>query len=279
MKTVLVLALGEIREGLRNRWIAASIVLLATLAFALSALGSAPMGTVDANALSVSVASLSSLSVYLLPLIALMLSFPALVGELERGTLLLLLTYPVARWQIVVGKFIGHLAILMLAVCVGYGVPAIVTGLQGQIEGQGGWVGWQSYIAMMGSSVLLGAAFVALGYVVSASVRERATAAGLAIGVWLVFVVLYDIGLLGLLLADKDQHISPALFSGLMLVNPTDAYRIFNLMGSGGASLVSGLAGLAEQMRLGAALPLAVMALWVVAPLAAATALFYRREV
>ena len=82
MKTVLILALGEIREGLRNRWVAASIVLLATLAFALSALGSAPMGTVNANALAVSVASLSSLSVYLLPLIALMLSFPALVGEL-----------------------------------------------------------------------------------------------------------------------------------------------------------------------------------------------------
>jgi Cu-processing system permease protein len=275
MKTVLVLALGEIREGLRNRWVAASIVLLATLAFALSTLGSAPTGTVNADALSVSVASLSSLSVYLVPLIALMLSFPALVGELERGTLLLLLTYPVARWQIVVGKFVGHLAILMLAVLVGYGAPAIVTGLQGD----NGWLGWQSYLAMMGSSVLLGAAFIALGYLVSASVRERATAAGLAIGVWLVFVVLYDISLLGLLLADGEQRISPALFSSLMLINPTDAYRIFNLMGSGGASLVSGLAGLADQVRLSMMLPIAVITLWVVAPLAAATAVFYRREV
>ena len=82
---------------------------------------------------------------------------------------------------------------------------------------------------------------------------------------WLVFVVLYDIGLLGLLLADTEQRISPALFSGLMLVNPTDAYRIFNLMGSEGASLVSGLAGLADQVRLGTVLPVAVMALWVAA--------------
>lgn len=275
MKTVLVLALGEIREGLRNRWVAASIALLATLAFALSALGSAPTGTVNANALSVSVASLSSLSVYLLPLIALMLSFPALVGELERGTLLLLLTYPVARWQVVVGKFVGHLSILMLAICVGYGAPAIVTAFQGD----SGWAGWQSYLAMMGSSVLLGAAFISLGYLVSASVRERATAAGLAIGVWLVFVVLYDIGLLGLLLADREQSIGPGVFSSLMLVNPTDAYRIFNLMGSGGASLVSGISGLVEQVRLSAVLPIAAMAFWVVAPLMVATALFYRREV
>ena len=132
---------------------------------------------------------------------------------------------------------------------------------------------------MMGSSVLLGAVFISLGYLVSASVRERATAAGLAIGVWLLFVVVYDIGLLGMLLADDDQSISPALFSSLMLVNPIDAYRIFNLMGSDGTSLVSGLAGLAEQVRLGTALPIAIISLWVLAPLTAATALFYRREV
>ena len=127
--------------------------------------------------------------------------------------------------------------------------------------------------------MLLGAAFISLGYLVSASVRERATAVGVAIGVWLVFVVLYDIGLLGLLLADGDQSITPAVFSTLMLANPTDAYRIFNLMGSEGTSLVSGLAGLAEQVRLSTTLPIVVMLAWVVAPLIAAIALFYRREV
>lgn len=275
MKTVLVLALGEIRESLRNRWVAASIALLATLAFALSALGSAPTGTVNASALTVSVASLSSLSVYLVPLIALMLSFPALVGELERGTLLLLLSYPVARWQVVVGKFMGHLAILTLAVCVGYGTAGIVTALRAD----SGWADWDSYLLMMGSSVLLGAAFISLGYLVSASVRERATAVGVAIGVWLAFVVLYDIGLLGLLLADGEQSIDPTVFSTLMIANPTDAYRIFNLLGSEGTRLVSGLAGLAEQVRLSTTLPIVVMVLWVVAPLIAATALFYRREI
>ena len=57
------------------------------------------------------------------------------------------------------------------------------------------------------------------------------------------------------------------------------AFALLAARGSGGASLVSGLAGLAEQVRISAALPLAVIALWVVAPLAAATALFYRREV
>ena len=35
--------------------------------------------------------------------------------------------------------------------------------------------GWDAYLAMMGASLALGAAFVALGYVVSVLARERAT--------------------------------------------------------------------------------------------------------
>ena len=94
MTTIWILAGKEIRDGLRNRWIAATILALAGLALTLAFLGSAPVGSISANALSVTVVSLSSLSVYLLPLIALMLAHDALVGELERGTLLLLLSYP-----------------------------------------------------------------------------------------------------------------------------------------------------------------------------------------
>ena len=41
------------------------------------------------------VVSLSSLTIFLVPLIALLLSHDAIVGEAERGTLLLLLSYPV----------------------------------------------------------------------------------------------------------------------------------------------------------------------------------------
>ena len=121
MTTVMILAGKEIRDGFRNRWVAGSILLLALLALSLSLLGSAPAGGVKASTLSITVASLSSLSVYLLPLIALMLSYDALVGEFERGTMLLLLAYPVARWQVILGKFAGHMAILIVAITIGYG--------------------------------------------------------------------------------------------------------------------------------------------------------------
>src|SRR5690606_2520823 len=116
---------------LRNRWIVATTLLLAALALSLTLLGSAPTGTVGADPLAVVVVSLSSLTIFLLPLIALLLSFDAIVGEQERGTLILLLAYPVARWEVVVGKFLGQAAILGAATIVGYGAAGAALALRG----------------------------------------------------------------------------------------------------------------------------------------------------
>jgi Cu-processing system permease protein len=72
---VLTVAGKEIRDGLRNHWVLAATGLLAALALGLALLGSAPTGTVGAAPLAVTVVSLASLSVFLLPLIALLISF------------------------------------------------------------------------------------------------------------------------------------------------------------------------------------------------------------
>jgi Cu-processing system permease protein len=274
MKMLWILALKELRDGLRNRWIGAAIVLLGSLALALSLLGSAPTGSVRASDLDITVISLSSLSVYLIPLIALMLSFDALVGEFERGTMMLLLTYPVTRWQVIMGKFLGHVLILAVAIFAGYGGAIfIMTVLAG-----GSMEGWQAYVMMMLSSLVLGAVFIALGYLVSVLVKERATAAGTAIGLWLVFVVLYDLVLFGMLLLDEGQAIGQQLFSTLMLISPTDSYRILNLSLFDGVSQAAGIAGIASKAGMSGALLLGVMFLWVVVPLAATLFVFQRRE-
>jgi len=273
MKLLWTLALKEIRDGMRNRWIAAAIVLLGILALALSLLGSAPTGSVNVSDLDITVISLASLSVYLIPLIALMLSFDALVGEFERGTMMLLLTYPVTRWQVIIGKFLGHLLILFIAIFAGYGGAILIMMLLG-----GSMEGWQSYSMMMLSSLLLGAVFIALGYLVSVLVKERATAAGTAIGLWLLFVVMYDLLLFGALLIDKGQLIGQQLFAMLMLVSPTDSYRIFNLSMFEGVSQAAGIAGLASEAGMSGTLLLTVMLLWVVVPLATTLLVFQRRE-
>jgi Cu-processing system permease protein len=268
------LARKELRDGMRNRWIAAGIFVLGGLALALALLGSSPRGLIRASTLDVTVVSLSSLSVYLLPLIGLMLSYDALVGEFERGTMMLMLTYPVKRWQVVLGKFIGHMGILLIAILAGYGGAGLVL----VFFAESGVQGWQAYLHMMGTSLLLGGVFIALGYLVSVLVKERATAVGAAIGLWLLFVVLYDLVLLGILLLDEGQHVGQKLFRALMLISPTDTYRLVNLSLFENVRQSAGLAGVAGDANLNAVAMFAVLLLWVILPLAATLLVFQRRE-
>ena len=273
MSTILVIAEKEIREGLRNRWVLATTLLLATLALSLTFLGSAPTGNVGASRLDVVIVSLSSLSVFLVPLIALLISHDAVVGEMERGTMLLLLSYPVKRWQVVLGKFLGHLAILAFSTVVGYGIAAVALAFTGGAIGRESWA---AFASLIGSSILLGAVFVAIGYLVSALVGERGTAGGIAIGIWLVFVLVYDMALLGLLVVDQGRTVTGGMLNVLLLLNPTDAYRLINLGGTAGA--ISGMGGMADIATLAPAALLAALLAWAAIPLAAAILVFSRRE-
>ncbi len=275
MKTILLLSAKEVREGLRNRWVLAATGLLAALALTLAFLGSAPTGSVGAGALDVVVISLASLTIFIVPLIALLISHDAIVGEIDRGTMTLLLSYPVRRSQVLVGKFLGHIAILAFATCVGYGLAAVALLATGKAIGGGSWT---AFTTMTASSVLLGAVFVAIGYLVSALVRDRGTAGGIAIGVWLVFVVIYDMALLGLLVADQGRVISGGTLDALLLLNPTDAYRILNLAGSDEIAAASGMAGSVQSIALAPAALIAALAAWVAAPMALAALAFSRRE-
>jgi Cu-processing system permease protein len=275
VRSVVIIAGKEIRDGMRNRWVVATTLLLAALALTLAFLGAAPTGMVKVSPLEITIVSLSSLTIFLLPLIALLLSYDAIVGEIDRGTMALLLAYPVSRWQVILGKFAGHVAILAFATILGYGVAAAGLALAGaDIDPEA----WRAFASMIGSSVLLGAAFIALGYLISTVVHDRGTAAGIAIGVWLLFVLLYDMALLGLLVADQGKTVTVGMLNWLLLLNPADAYRLLNLTGFANVSMFSGMSGLSEQARLGQPVLLGALACWVVLPLGLATALFARRQ-
>ena len=274
MTAVAAIAGHEVLAGIRNRWMLAASLLLGVLALTLAFVGSAPGGAVAASPLAITVVSLSSLSVFLVPLIGLLVSYDTLVGEIERGTMPLLMTHPVTRWRIVLGKFAGQVAILAVATVAGFGVAALVTGL-----GDGGDAeAWGAFGVMVGASILLGAAFIALGTLFSAVVAERGTAAGVSAAAWLVFVVLFDMALLAILVADEGQVVSGELFRVLLLLNPTDVYRMLTLSGSETVGALSGMAGVSAEAAFGHAILLPVMALWIAVPLGLAGLLFGRKE-
>lgn len=275
MRQMVLIAGKEWRDGLRNRWVVAVTLLLALFALTLSFLGAAPTGSVKASPLAVTIVSLSSLSIFLLPLIALLLSYDAIVGEWERGTLALLLAYPVARWQVVLGKFSGQVGILAVATALGYstaGAAAIMSSADFASD-------WGEFAAMLASSVLLGAVFIALGQIVSAVSRDRGTAGGIAIGIWLVFVLVYDMALLGVLVADHGRVLDEEAVGWLLLFNPADIYRLFNLGGTTSAGAFSGMSGLAAQAHFGPGFLISMLLLWCAVPLVAAVWVFSRRQI
>ena len=80
MNNILIVARKEVQEGLRNRWVLATTLLLTALSLTLTFLGSAPTGNVGASPLDVVIVSLSSLTIFLVPLIALLISHDAIVA-------------------------------------------------------------------------------------------------------------------------------------------------------------------------------------------------------
>jgi Cu-processing system permease protein len=244
MRRVLAGVKAEFRIALRNRWVAIAIVMMAVFSLVLAAAGSAPTGTTGVDKLTVTVASLTSLGVYLVPLLALLMSFDAIAGEVERGTLPLALTYPVSRLEILLGKFIAQLGILVVALAAGY-ASAVAVAFWQDPEAVDGIA---AMLRLFGSSILLGATFVAIGYAISAVARRPSAAAGLAIGLWLLIVILYDLGLLAAVVVDQGGAFTTEVFPFALLANPADAFRLFNLGSSGAAAMASGVGGAAGSI-------------------------------
>lgn len=271
---VLAVAAQEIRIAARNRWVLLAALILLVFALVLGLLGSAPSGSLGVGKLAVTVASLATLSVYLVPLLALLLGFDAIAGEIERGTLSLMLATPITRTSVILGKFLGHLAVIAVAVTLGYGIAGMaVMAISGE-----GLAGLVPLVRLIATSIALGAVFLALSYLVSASTTQVGSAAAVAVAVWLAAVVLYDLGLLGVLVLDTEGGFARTAFPWMLLANPADAFRLFNLAALDIGNTATGLAGAADRLPYSPALGLASLALWLVLALLAAARAFHRLE-
>ena len=246
--SIFAIARLELLIARRNMWVATSVILMGLFTTVLTLAGGAPTGTLGVDPLTVAITSITTLSVYLIPLIGLLLSFDAIAGEAERGTLALNLTYPLSRAEILIGKFSAHLCVLAFAIAVGLGLATVLTIWQyGAAD-----ISYAPLVKLFATSLALGAAFLGIGYLVSSLVRQTGVASGIVIIVWLVCVVLYDLGLLGALVADDGGFFTNTIFPWLLVANPADAFRMINMpqvsvselaSGLGAAGGVSGLTG------------------------------------
>ena len=105
---------------------------------------------------------------------------------------------------------------------------------------------------------------------------QVAGAAGMAAGLWLIFVVLYDLGLLGAVVLDAGGIFTQKIFPWMMVANPADAFRVWNISASEGVALSSGMSGAAQALPAWAA-PVSLL-IWPLIGFAAARSAFRRVE-
>ncbi len=259
-RLVMAIAVKEWRDRLRNRWVVAVALVFAAFALLIAYFGGAQSGAIGLRSTAATVASLTSLAIYLVPLIALLLGFDAVVGERERGVLDLLLSLPVRRAELLMGKYLGLAAALGVSTFAGFG--AALVPLAPMLDGPSVLL----YLRFVGSAWLLGLAFLSMAVLVSTLARDRARATGAAIALWFGFVLVFDLSLLGVLVASAGRYASTWAPYALLL-NPADVFRVINVFGADALRSAFGLGTLLPQGWNAPATLYGAMAAWIVAPL------------
>ncbi len=273
MDKIWVVAFKEFKDGLRNRWMVAITLIFAICSLGLAYFGSAASGTLGFSSLSSTMVSLSSLAVILIPLIALMIAYHAFVGEYEQGTMLLLQTYPLSKVHMMLGKFVGQGAILAMSSLLGFGIAALAISYSSGLPVAEVMIAFSWFIL---SATLLGWVFIAIAYAISLSVSEKSRAAGLALIIWFFFVLVFDLSLLALLIGTKGD-LSGELMTFLLMLNPTDVFRLINYQIIQAGELTGVLQVMQESSVSLSSLFLVLIA-WIIFPLSLAGLLFQRRE-
>lgn len=269
---VFIIAAKEIKDSFRNRWISFISLIFIVLSLSITFAGSAITGTLALPELPNLMTSLSTVSVFIIPLAAILLSYDAFVGEDEAGTLLLLLSYPLTRFQIILGKLLGHGVVMLVSISFAFGGTGILLLLLGETYSVMDTL--LVFMQFILSSFLLALTFILVGYTVSLRATEKARAVGSLLFIWSLFVLLYDLLLLAVLVAEFSV-INQSVLNLLIALNPTDLYRAVNEMANDsreGLSLLNGTSWALEGLY-------ASMLVWICILMAVSYQLFRRKSV
>jgi Cu-processing system permease protein len=270
--TIITLARRELNDAIRNRWFVAYSIAFVVLSVALAMLVISSAGYGGVSGFGRTSAALINLVLFLAPLMGLTLGAQAISSEREQGTMSYLLAQPVSLLEMFLAKFIGLAIAIGAAIVTGFALATLtMTFLDG-----GGGAG--TFLPLTGLTVLLAWASLAIGYLISSFSRRTMSALGIAVVVWLVLVLVGDLGLMGTAVILK---LSPGTLLGATMINPLESYRIASVDLLRDSMELLGPAGMVAQDTFGSwtiAVLVGVLVLWLVAPLAAAYTAMAREE-
>lgn len=271
---ITTIARQELVINIRNRWTLVFAGVFGVLVLAISYFGLVTAGAVGFQGFARTSASLLSMVLYIVPLVALTMGTLSFTSEKSAGELLF--SQPVTRGEILLGKFLGLFASIFTATLIGFGIAGVI------IAANAGTDSSLRYPALVGFSLLLALIFLSLSALISVLCHRKSKAFGVALFVWFFFVLFYDLLVIGLTFLFRERTANVFIF-GSLFGNPVDMVRIASLMtlngkdifGAGGAALLRFLGG----ERLSIVLLLIALGLWVVAPLFIAQRLLKHQDI
>ncbi|MFN8506066.1 MAG: ABC transporter permease subunit [Dehalococcoidia bacterium] len=273
MNAVMTIARKELRDAVASGWLVVFAATFAVVAMILSHV-QADSGGIGEQGFNRTTAGLINLCLLLVPLLALVLGAGAIAGERDRGTLATLLSQPVTPVQVLIGKYIGLTLAVWGAIAAGFGIAGLFMMLFSPLSDIG------HYLLFVLLSGVLASAMLSLGILVSVFAGSRVKALGLAVVLWFVLVLAYDLGAIGFALA-----VSPSgrTLVAVALLNPAEATRLLAIMSIERDLDVLGPLGAYLTDRLGTgvsrSLLLTAILAWTAAPLAIAARGFSRQDV
>lgn len=264
------IARKELSDKLKSRWVLVIAAGFAVFTLVISYFGGATSGVAGFRSMDATIASLTSLVTYFIPILALTLGGGIIADERDKGTLEIYLAASISAAELILGKFFGLAIALTISTLAGLGISGIV--LLAEI----GMSAFSSYLIFMLNSVVLGIIFLSISFAVSILFTERARVIAFTVFLWLFFAVLYDLGLIGLLIVTKGA-LGNEIFSVLLILNPVDVYRILNFLSIGELKVFLGLAAVELPAYMKAYVLWAIAALWVAFPLIMSYIFFKRK--
>ncbi len=216
-KNVFLIMQKEVREALKNRWFIIYTVCFSILALFLLFFSYSREEILGISGFGRTAASLINLVLLFVPLVSLVTGAISISNERESGTLFYLLSHPVERSEVFTGKFLGLLVSIWVSICLGFGLSGIVVGIKG------GSLGVSKYLLTTLLSLLLAASLLSIGFIVSVLSKKAAKSIGISVFLWLFFLVLSDLGIMGTTIV-MELGIKPVFV--LALLNPTEVFKI-----------------------------------------------------
>jgi Cu-processing system permease protein len=272
-KTIWLLAARELRLAVVSRWFVLYTAAFVALSLSVSYVSATILGSAGLSGFGRTSAGLINIVLLIVPLMAMTAGAGSIAGDRERGSLGYLLCQPVRRWELLLSRYFALTAALATSITLGFGLSAIVLAFAGSTAKP------QAFLLLVALAVLLAAAMLSVGLLISVLSSRTSVATGIAIFLWLALVFGTDLALMAGTLAGR---ISIEWLFNLALLSPLQVFKMWSLQSVDATLDVLGPVGLYGQTVHGPRLtPILATALsaWIVLPLAAAIALFQKRSV